>query len=685
VRRSTRPWRACRRGRIRSNLPSPPAELLGRDDELAVLLDLVDSARLVTVAGPGGAGKTRLALEVAHRAAHDFDAIWFVALEQIADANDVMGAVARAMGLPELPDVEAAERVLTHLHARSVLLVLDNLEHLLGVAPLVGQVARAGPEVRVLVTSQVPLRVPGEHVLGLEPLALPTGTERELPALRGVPSVALLLERAAHAGAGFVLTEENRFDVAHLCRRLDGMPLALELAAPGLRAVDAMALSQQLESALDALSSGGLEIPARERGLQAVLDWTVSRLSDAERTLLARLSLFAAGFSAGLAESAFGDIAGELSALLSAGLVRAAADGRFEMRPPVRRFAAELLDAEEDDAAHAAIADALIAMAEPFEKRWILLAAEGWGVLDPEGGNILAELDWASLMDYGRHARLAASAGWWMREASAGEYGRDHLEIALARSTDAHMRARCLQALGTLDLQDSDPSGCLDAADAWHDLDDVDGEFYSAIYGAHLYGRAQEGEAEMDVLERCAALAATAPDPDKQWMLEVVRAEAMSLLGRPEEALAPLLTHLHKTAPGSSKEFWIATRAADLELALHRFESALEHYGAAIAVVSRIGTALGELSQATTIAVALLHLGRVTEAAVAWAVAELGFDELSWEPSGMMGEYFDAVRASLDGARLAAGRERAAQMGMEPGLAWVGGVARGESAPSATR
>jgi len=653
--------------------------LLGRDDELAVLLELIDTARLVTVAGPGGSGKTRLALEVARRAADGFDAVWFVALEQVSDANDVMGAVARAMGLPEIAGVQPAERVLAHLPARSVLLVLDNLEHLLDAASLIGQVARAGPGVRVLVTSRGPLRVAGEHVLELEPLALPTGAERDLAALGAVPSVALLLERAADAGTGFTLSDENRFDVPHLCRRLDAMPLALELAAPRLGTLDAAELSQRLQDRLDAPGRDA-EIPARERGLQAVLAWTVSRLTEAERALLARLSVFAAGFGPELAQAAFGDIDEELGALLDAGLVRMGPDGRFEIRPPVRQFAGGLLDADEDDAAHAAIADALIAMAEPFETRWMVCVGEGWRVLTPEGGNILAELDWASLMDYGRHARLAASAGWWMRDAGAGEYGRDHLEIALARTTDATMRARCLQALGTLGLEDSDPSGCLDAADAWHDVGDVDGEFYCAVYAAHLYGRAREGEAQLDVLERCAELAAAAPDPDKQWIFEAVRAEALSLLGHPVEALEPLLARLAGTPPGSWKEFWIAGHVADLELALHRFDSALEHAGAAIAVASGVGTALDELGQATTIAVALLHLSRLADAATAWAVAELGFDELSWEPDGLVGEYFEAVRASLDDARLAAGREQAARLGMDRGLEWVGGVARGEIA-----
>jgi predicted ATPase/class 3 adenylate cyclase len=665
--------------RIRTNLPSPTTDLIGREDELAVLLDLLATASLVTVSGPGGSGKTRLALDVAQRAAEDFDAVWWVALEHILDSNEVMGALSRAMGLPEVAGVDADERVLDHLRARSVLLVLDNLEHVIDVAPLIGHVARAGPGVRVLVTSQLPLRVGGEHVLALDPLPVPTGSERELSALREIASVALLSERAAAAGTGWALTEENQFDVARLCRQLEGMPLALELAAPRLRVLDAGTLSHRLEESLDALGRGGPDLPIRQRGLRAVLEWSVGLLSGDERSLLLALSVFSGGFSPALADAAFGEVIDALQALVEVGLIRAGEGDRFEVRPPVRRFAAELLDAETEDAAHAAITDALIAMAEPFEKRWVVISSEGRLALNPEAGNVFAELDWAQLMDYGRHARLAASTGWWMNYSSAAEFSRDHLEIALARSTDAVMRARCLQALGALGLKDSDPTSSLDAADAWHDLGDIEGEFYSTIYAANLYGHAREPEAQIELVERAAELEGRLPDdPDAGWMLAVVRAEAVWLTGHPEEAIGPLLPLFRDAPHGSWKQFWLATRLADLELVLHRPVDALAHYGVAMGVLAPLRSPVGELIQATTVAVALVRMGRVLDAATAWAVCELGFDELSSPPHGAMRDWYDAVRASLGDDDLAAGRRRATQMGMERGLAWVGQVARGE-------
>jgi predicted ATPase len=663
--------------RIRTNLPSPATELIGRDDELAVLLDLIATARLVTLSGPGGSGKTRLALDLAHRAAEDVDAVWWVGLAHILDPNEVMGAVSRAMALPELPGVEAAERVLDHLRARSALVVLDGLEHLIEVAPLIGQVARAAPQVTVLVTSRVPLRVAGEHVLSLDPLPVPTGSERDLGALRSVPSVALLAHRAAAAGTAWEPTEGDQFEIAQLCRQLEGLPLALELAAPRLGALDFGALSAQLQERL-AAAGGGPDLSARERALHAMLECSVGLLTETERSLLLGLAMFAAGFTAALAQAAFGDVADELQALLAAGLVVPGEGGRLEIRAPVRRFAADLLDAEAEDAMHAAVTDALIALAEPFEKRWVASWGEGRPLLDAESDNVFAELDWAQLMDYGRHIRLAAAMGWWMSHSGAGESSRDHLEIALARCTDAVMRARCLQALGTLGVTDSDPTASLDAADAWHDLDDVEGEFYSAIDAAFLYGRAREGEAQIEVAERCGELAARLPgDPDAGWLIAVVEAEAASLLGHPEAGTDPLLSLVADAPDGSWRQFRLATRLAALELAMHRPAEALAHSGVAIAVGAGLGTPLDVLGQATTIAAALLQLGRVGEAATAWAVCELGFDELSWPPDGDVGDLYEAVRASLDEDALAPARREAAEWGMERGLAWVGQVARG--------
>src|SRR5204862_4635737 len=181
--------------------------------------------------GPGGSGKTRLAVELGRRIGDRFEGAWFVRLAEVSDPEDVPAAIARAAGLPEVEGVPALDRVVNHARDRRLLLVVDNAEHVLDAAPGFGRIAAASDGVRVVVTSQAPLRVAGEHVLRLEPLRLPLAGDTDVRALAEVPSVALLLQRARAAGSELVLDESNAEDIAELCRRLEGMPLAIELAA----------------------------------------------------------------------------------------------------------------------------------------------------------------------------------------------------------------------------------------------------------------------------------------------------------------------------------------------------------------------------------------------------------------------------------------------------------------------
>jgi hypothetical protein len=198
------------------------------------------------------------------------------------------------------------------------------------------------------------------------------------------------------------------------------------------------------------------------------------------------------------------------------------------------------------------------------------------------------------------------------------------------------------------------------------------------VFAASLYGDAGEGEAQLEVLERCTELAARLPDDhDAEWILAVLSAEATALLGHPEDAIEPLLARFAEAPAGSLEQSSIASRLAGLELAAHRPAEALAHYGMAIGAAAALGRPLDQLIQATMIAADLVQLGRSEEAATAWAVCELGFDELSWSPHGELRDWYEAVRDSVGEDAVAAARPRASQMGMERGLAWVGHVARG--------
>jgi predicted ATPase/class 3 adenylate cyclase len=670
--------------RPRTNLPVPAADLVGRDDDLADLIGRCTGAeRLVTVAGAGGSGKTRLVVELGHRVMDQFDGVWFVALEELSDPGEVIGAVARTLGLPDTPGVPEIDRVIDYVRTRRLLLLLDNAEHVLEAAPQIGQVAAAGDGVRVVVTSQAPLRVAGEHVVRLQPLRVPSGSEDDPATLAAVPAVVLLLRRARAAGSSFELSAANAAEVARLCRQLEGMPLAIELAAARLDLLDPASLSRRLERGIDGLGTGGRDLPARQRGLRAVLEWSCGLLADEECRLLARLSAFAAGFTPELAEAAFGEHAVEcLAALLDVGLVRRHDGGRLALRPPVRRYAAELLATpEEDAAAHRAVATAVAELAERFEKRWLLEGGEGRLALNPERGNIAAALDWARDHEPVLHARLAAATGWWMNHSDRATFSSAHLELALKRVEDPRLRARCLQALGTLGLVSTDPTASVQAADAWRDLGDVDGEVVSLLYGANLYGHRADGQATMELVERAAAVMAGAPyDEGLAWMLDSVRADGLMQLGHTAEADALLRPLFARAEPGSWRHFWAATKLADLALVDGRPGDALALYGIAMKALEPLETPMGELIQADTVAVALARLGRLEDAATTLAICELAHAELSRPATVGLAQMLAETRSALSEEQLAAGRRQAEVLGVRGGMAWVGALARGELA-----
>ena len=654
-------------GRPRGNVPVPATNLLGRDDELADLVErCTDGQRLLSIVGPGGSGKTRLAIELGHSVAEHFESVWFIALDAVREPADVMPAVARTIGLPEVAGVDDADRVVDHVRPRRTLLLLDNAEHVLDAAPEIGRLALAGDGVRVVVTSQATLRVAGEHVMRLAALDVPEAVE-------------LLVERARAAGSAFELTPDNAEDVAQLCRRLEGMPLAIELAAARLELLGPAGLTRRLETGLDALGRGARDLPARQRGLRAVLEWTCGLLADDERALLADLSVFADGFTPELADATFGDAIDGLATLLDVGLVRHGEGGRLLLRPPVRRFATELFGSPEDEAAaHGAAADALAEIAEPYEPRWLLMAGEGRLELNPEAENIVAALDWTRDHDPGRHARLAAATAWWMTHSGRARFSRTHIERALSRTDDPRMRARLLQALGNLGLATADPTAALDAAAAWHELGDVEREAASLLYAANLQGHRGDGAAAMAIVEEAAALLEGVADEGLEWMLELGRADALFLTGRHAEGEAILRPRLAGAPDGTWRHFWAATKTADLVLDAGRFAEALELYGQAMRDLGPFRSIQGLLIQADTIAHALIGLGRAKEAATALGVCDLAHAELSWPPRAMLATALDRVRAGLDDEQQAAGRRRAAELGVERGLAWIGAVARGE-------
>jgi non-specific serine/threonine protein kinase len=272
---------------------------VGREREIAELEKLLSGeARLLTLIGPGGCGKTRLALSAAFRLAGDFESgVWWVELAPLSDPDLVAQAVARALGVREAPGRSQTEALLEHLENRKVLLVLDNCEHLVeGCAALADAMLRSCPGLRVLATSREALSIVGERTWPVPPLSSPTS--HSLPPiekLRSYEATSLFVERANAVVPTFGLTEQNAPTVAKLCRILDGMPLAIELAAARVRLLSVEQISSRLGDSLALLTGGSRTALPHQRTLRAAMDWSYELLSKEEQVLLGRLSVFAGG------------------------------------------------------------------------------------------------------------------------------------------------------------------------------------------------------------------------------------------------------------------------------------------------------------------------------------------------------------------------------------------------------
>ena len=293
-----------------TNLPLQLTSFVGRDDAVVKVRTLLGGNRLFTLTGAGGCGKTRLALEVGRSALRDFpDGVWLAELAALREPALVPPAVAAALGLLESPNQTPTETLVNHLQRKSLLLVLDNCEHLLGAcAELVDRLLRTCPNIHLLATSREPLAITGETVFRVPSLAVPNAEEHlPLAKLADLGAVRLFIERAAASEAGFQLTNENASAVAEISRRLDGIPLALELAAARIKVLPASEIARRLEDRFALLSVSARTAPPRHQTLRALVDWSYEQLSDREQVLLGRLSAFAGGWTLDSAEAVCSD------------------------------------------------------------------------------------------------------------------------------------------------------------------------------------------------------------------------------------------------------------------------------------------------------------------------------------------------------------------------------------------
>ena len=411
-----------------TNLPVAGAPLLGREREVAELLDLLRDRRVVTITGPGGTGKTRLALQVAAELVGTVaDGVFWVPLASLTEPALVPTEIAQAIGAPD--DLRA------FLRGRDLLLLLDNLEHLLTAAPDLADLLAEAAGLRLLVTSRAPLRISGEVEYPLDPLA-PTD------------AVALFVERARAVGRDV----EPDATVGALCARLDSLPLAIELAAARTRLLAPAALLARLERALPLLTEGSRDAPERQRTLRATIEWSYDLLDDDCRRVLARLAVFAGSFPIEAAESVCDAKLSELSALVDFNLLKPIADERLLMLETIREYGLErLAESGEEETFRARHAKEFARLAEAAYARRGEAEAEWSARLDRDHDDLRAALDWLSKSNPDAALELAGALGWfWFTRGYLAE-GDARLTAALAASqADGRVRARALTGAGSL-------------------------------------------------------------------------------------------------------------------------------------------------------------------------------------------------------------------------------------------
>ncbi|GII30851.1 BTAD domain-containing putative transcriptional regulator [Planotetraspora mira] len=419
-------------------LRAPLTTFVGRGDEVAHLGGLLKRTRLVTIIGPGGAGKTRLAIETALRVSAQPhggprpDGAWLVELASVTDTVDVPHAVLNALGIMSERVVtgewredarDPVEHLVTSLAGRALLLVLDNCEHVVGAAAaLADRLLKECPGVRVLATSREPLGVPGETLAPIPPLGLPPAGATVADA-SDYPAVRLLADRAAAVRPGFTLDEENVDAVVTICRRLDGMPLAIELAAARLRALGPAQLAARLDDRFRLLTGGNRTALPRQRTLRAVVEWSWDLLTPDERALAGRLAVFAGGATLEAAESVCGDpgeVTATLPLLVDKSLVEVTDDGRYRMLETIRAYALErLAEAGESGEFHRRHARHFLALAEEAEPHLRAAGQLEWiARLGAEQDNLHAALRWAiDSGDVEISLRLCGELSWywWVR------------------------------------------------------------------------------------------------------------------------------------------------------------------------------------------------------------------------------------------------------------------------------
>jgi predicted ATPase/class 3 adenylate cyclase len=461
-----------------NNLPTQMTTFVGRELEVKRAHELLHTVRLLTLTGPGGTGKTRLSVQVAADISHEFQGAYFVPLAPIDNPDLVPTTIAQVLGLQESGAKTPVEMIVDHLSTRKVLLVLDNFEQILDAAPAVGEILRGAPEVKIIASSRAPLRVYGEQEFPVPPLGVPD--TRALPPLESLSqyaAVKLFIDRATSIKPDFRIDNENAPAVAEITELVDGLPLAVELAAARIRLLTPRQMLARLQNSLAELGGGSRDLPARQQTLRGAISWSYDLLDEPTRAIMRRLSVFARGATLADAEEvcapggAGGDVLAGLEHLVEQSLLRTVeGDGepRFLMLHVIREFAGQRLAESPDEEVDARRrhADAFLRLAEEAAPRVVTDDQVRWlDRLEDDQDNLRAAMGWfLARADVAAASRMA-DAQWrfWHMRGHVRE-GRERVEQVLAMDfpeSEQGSLLKVLAAAGGVTWWEGDREACV--------------------------------------------------------------------------------------------------------------------------------------------------------------------------------------------------------------------------------
>ena len=448
------------------NLPVETTRFIGRRHELAECGQLLDTAHLLTLVGPPGTGKTRLALQLGWEMLDSFrDGVYFVSLAPLTDPAQVMNTVAIAIGVKEAHGQSFTETLKHVLRASQMLLILDNFEHLLPAATEVSELLSAAPQLRVLATSREPLHLYGEQEYAVPPLRLPDMTDLDPQSLADCEATALFMQQARAVRSDFQLTAENAPDIARICVHLEGLPLAIELAAARIKLLTPQALLARLTNRLDTLTGGAHDLPQRQQTLRDTIAWSYNLLDDDEKTLFARLAVFQGGCSLEAIETVCGeglydDVFDGLTSLVTKSLIQQketpAGEPRFTMLETLHEYAWERLrESGEAQAMHRRHAEYFAQMAEQAEPELRRAGFPYWmSQLESEDSNLHTALEWSleNEGDIELGLRLVASLRdfWIMSSRFLQAEGWSQRALARSATVPPRLRIKALTTAGII-------------------------------------------------------------------------------------------------------------------------------------------------------------------------------------------------------------------------------------------